>query len=62
MSCHRSIFHALIPEAFISDVILMPASTIFQMVVAREGTFFPFVTHQIDVVLLHGAPQAEESC
>ena len=37
MSCQRSIFHALTPEAFILDVILMLASTIFQMVVARGG-------------------------
>ena len=58
MSCQRSIFHALTPEAFISDVILMLASTIFQMVIAREDTLFSCVTHQTDVVLLHGVLQS----
>ena len=54
----RSFCHVLTPEAFISDVILMLASIIFQMVVAREDTLFFSVTLQIDVVLLHGVLQS----
>ena len=50
-------FPCLDPKAFISDVILMLASTIFQMVAAWEGMLFSCTTHQIDVVLLHGVSQ-----